>query len=80
MSEAIETAVRNLVAAIVAEIEERHRAPDRMLSIPEAASRLGIARSTVYEAIAAGRLRSIKLGRRRLVPESALGELVRGER
>jgi excisionase family DNA binding protein len=39
-----------------------------MLSIPEAAEQLGIGTTKVKQLIAAGRLASVTIGRRRLVP------------
>ena len=42
----------------------------------EAAKRLAIGRTFVYELLASGRLESIKLGRRRLIPAEALESLV----
>ena len=49
--------------------------PDRLLSIPEAAQALGgIGRTSLYAELQAGRLRSVKVGRRRLVPSSAVSE------
>lgn len=44
------------------------------LSIPEAAAALGVSRRTVWGMIADQRLRSLQIGRRRLVP---LAELAR---
>lgn len=38
--------------------------------------RLGVGRSTVFELIASGELRSVKVGRRRLVSEAALTEFI----
>jgi excisionase family DNA binding protein len=38
--------------------------------------RLGVGRSTVFAAIAGGQLRSVKVGRRRLVPESAITQFI----
>jgi len=43
-----------------------------MLSIPEAAQRLGIGTTKVKQLIAAGRLPSVTIGRRRLVPATRL--------
>ena len=40
--------------------------------IPEAAAELGIGRTTLYGEIAAGRLPTITIGRRRLVTRQAL--------
>ncbi len=38
--------------------------------------RLGLGRSTIFELIAAGRLRSVKVGRRRLISEAAIADFV----
>ena len=71
----IETATRELVAALRAEIAAtsvREPEPDRLLAIPAAADALGIGRSMLYEEIARGRIRTVKVGRRRLVPSGAV--------
>ena len=44
--------------------------------IPEVCKRLGIGRTLVYELIKKGKLRTIKLGSRTLVPESELHRLI----
>ncbi len=41
-------------------------------SVPDAAAMIGISRRTCYELMTAGQLRSVKLGRRRLVRHSDL--------
>ena len=46
--------------------------PHRMLSVQEAAGELGISRSLTYELLSSGALRSVKIGRRRLVPREAI--------
>ena len=46
--------------------------PPRCLRVEDAARLLNVGRSTVYDLIRSGRLRSIKIGRRRLVPRDAL--------
>ena len=46
----------------------------------EAGKVLGIGRTFVYELLATGKLESIKLGRRRLIPREALERLVAEER
>jgi excisionase family DNA binding protein len=48
----------------------------RLHSIEAVMSRLGLGRSSVYEEIGSGRLRSIKVGRRRLVSESAIVDFI----
>jgi len=42
------------------------------LSIPETAEAAGVGRTTIYNEINAGRLKSYKVGRRRLVSPTAL--------
>jgi excisionase family DNA binding protein len=50
-----------------------------LLSVREAAARLSIGRDTTYELVRSGRLRSVAIGRRRLVPFSELEDFVRRE-
>lgn len=57
---------------------ERPAAPDRLLSIPETAATLSLSRSVVYGEIGAGRLRTVKVGRRRLVPAASITEYIAG--
>lgn len=47
-----------------------------LYDIGEAAEALRLSRSALYELIKSGRLRTVKAGRRRLVPVSALEEYV----
>jgi excisionase family DNA binding protein len=47
-----------------------------LLRVTEAAQALRLSRSLVYELIRSGRLRSVKVGSRRLVPVGALAEYV----
>jgi len=42
----------------------------------EAAAMLGVCRDTVYVLMRSGRLRSVKLGRARLIPVAAIEELL----
>jgi excisionase family DNA binding protein len=74
---AIEALVAALVAAVHAEVTPSAEVPERLLSIDEAARMLGIGRSRLYEEIGSGRCRSLKVGRRRLVPSSAISDYVR---
>lgn len=46
-----------------------------LLSIAETVRVSGLGRSTVYELMAAGRLGSVKIGTRRLVPRQSIVEL-----
>lgn len=47
----------------------------RLHSVETALERLCVSRAKGYELIGSGRLRSVKIGRRRLIPESAIVEL-----
>jgi excisionase family DNA binding protein len=44
--------------------------------IPDACRRLGCGRTMIYELLAAGELRAIKLGNRTLIPESELQKFI----
>jgi excisionase family DNA binding protein len=48
----------------------------RLLRVEEAAQLLGIGRSLAYDLIRTGRLRSIKIGSRRLIPLAAIDEAI----
>jgi excisionase family DNA binding protein len=48
-----------------------------VVSIPEAASLLGISRSFAYVLAERGDLPVVRLGRRQLVPKAALSQLIR---
>ena len=47
-----------------------------MLTIDEVAQRLKISKSLVYRAIGDGKLRSIRIGNRRLIPASEITRLI----
>ena len=47
-----------------------------LLTVSEAADRLSLGRSKVYELMAAGHLRSVTIGRSRRVPADALNDFV----
>ena len=83
MSDRLRAAVMELVEALRDEIaveaaRPSEKEPDRLLSIAEAARALGIGRSALYSEISARRIRSVKVGRRRLVPSSAISEVASG--
>jgi excisionase family DNA binding protein len=59
--------VHQRTPADVAESEE-----DRGYSLEDAARRIGVGRSMVYELIASGELDAIRIGRRRIVPGMAI--------
>ena len=47
---------------------------DLVLTVDEAAERLRVSRWTLYNLIRSNQLRTVKIGRRRLVPVNALAE------
>jgi excisionase family DNA binding protein len=50
----------------------------RLLSISLACQILGLSRTSLYELISSGRVRSVTVGRRRLVPCEAIDEFIAG--
>lgn len=48
-------------------------------SIKEAAHATSISRSTLYALVAAGQIRSVNIGGRKVIPASALHALIEGE-
>jgi excisionase family DNA binding protein len=82
MSDRLRAAVMELVEALrdemAVEVRLSDREPDRLLSIEQAARALSIGRTALYSEIGAGRIRSVKVGRRRLVPSSAISEIASG--
>jgi excisionase family DNA binding protein len=49
---------------------------EQLLSVNEAAARLGIGRTTLYEMLAAGTIRSVRIHRRRLIREEQIADYV----
>jgi len=79
MSARLEAAIAELVASLEELVEVAARTDDRppeLLSIEEAGRRLAVGRTSLYDEIGAGRLRSIKVGRRRLIPAGAIAEFI----
>ncbi len=80
MTDRLALAISELIEAlretVRAEAAAAPRAPDRLLSVDEAASALGLGRSLLYAELGAGRLRSVKCGRRRLIPAEAVTEFI----
>lgn len=50
--------------------------PQRLFRVETVAQLLDLARSTVYEEIRLGRLRTVRIGRRRLIPTEYVEEYV----
>jgi excisionase family DNA binding protein len=51
---------------------------ERLLKVPEVAERMAVSRTTVYELMMSGSLRSVKIGKSRRVPETALDAWIQG--
>lgn len=58
--------------------EQLEAAVARLHKIDEAAALLGVHRSTLYGLIDSGQLQSVKIGRSRRVPESAIVSYIDG--
>ena len=56
-------------------IEDRGAVP-QLLRVDDACRLLSLSRTVIYELIRSGRLRSVKQGRTRLVPASAIAEYI----
>jgi hypothetical protein len=80
MSDRLAAALAELVAALRDEARgaaPETNAPDRLLSIPDACAALGgIGRTALYGELAAGRLGSLTVGRRRFVPAAAIADYI----
>jgi excisionase family DNA binding protein len=61
---------------MIMESRKSRTVPVVLLSVPEAAAALGLSKTMLYELIRSKRLRTVKQGRRRLVPVAALAEYV----
>lgn len=48
----------------------------KLNTIEQASERLGICRANLYKLLGSGQLRSVKIGRRRLVPEQAIADFI----
>jgi excisionase family DNA binding protein len=48
----------------------------RLLSIKQAVYELGISRTAVYEQITAGKIKTVKIGRRRLISSEAIEDFI----
>lgn len=82
MSDRLEAAIRNLAAVLLEEMAAVRPSlpePVRLLSVVEASSELGIARSTLYTEMDSGRLRSLTIGKRRLIPSDAIAAYIQAK-
>lgn len=58
--------------------EQRATASPVLLTVEDAARAMAVGRTTVYQLVAAGSLRSVKIGRSRRIPLDAIREYVAG--
>lgn len=87
LAEVLEKLVRRVVREELSELpacaghDEVARASQepQVLTVPEVAEVLRISRSRAYDLVGEGRLRSVRVGRRLLVPRWAVQELLGGE-
>jgi excisionase family DNA binding protein len=72
----IRVALAQLGDAIADALREskEHDEVERLLDIDTAARMLSLGRTKVYSELQAGRLRSVRAGRRRLIPASAIAD------
>ena len=68
LGEALHAVIEDAVAKALASVKAPSTADAVMLSVPEAAERLGVGTTKVKQLIASGQLASVTIGRRRLVP------------
>jgi excisionase family DNA binding protein len=57
-------------------VSQVEQIPRALISVNEAARVIGVSRSFAYELVASGHLTSVRLGRRVLVPVSAIDDLI----
>ena len=78
LAEALSDLVRDAVAEAIARIDHPSSDKSAFVGIAEAARRLNLGETTTKREIAAGRLRSVLVGRRRLVPVAAIADFAEG--
>jgi excisionase family DNA binding protein len=76
MTDRLEALIREIVREELAAARPK---PQQLLSVEQAADALGLGRTLVYQEISRGRLRSVRIGRRRLIPASAIDEYADSE-
>ena len=80
LADALRAVAEDLVARVVAAMQPMNEGDAAvMVSVAEAARRLGISASKVTQLVASGEVRSVKVGDRRLIPVSALAAFAESE-
>jgi excisionase family DNA binding protein len=72
---ALQAVIEHAVTAALAAAPTPSSGEPVMISVPEAAEQLGVGTTKVKQLIASGRLASVTIGRRRLVPTASLQAL-----
>ena len=70
---------RHMTKTITATVEREKPTQVVAMGVEEAAAACGLGRSMLYILMKAGRIRSIQLGRRRLIPLSALHDFIESQ-
>lgn len=79
MSTTDPAALAATIAAVLAATQSEPApvpAPATVLTVDEAADRLKVSRSLIYSQLRSGELRSIRLGRRRLIPAAEVDRII----
>lgn len=83
MSENNSTNIAAALAALLAAVGQNQAAapaaPQTMLTVGETAELLRCSESLIYAQLKDGRLRGVKVGRRRLIPSAEIDRLIAGE-
>jgi excisionase family DNA binding protein len=72
---ALQAVIEHAVTSALASVPAPISGEPVMLSVPEAAEQLGVGTTKVKQLIASGRLASVTIGRRRLIPTAGLQAL-----
>lgn len=72
LGEALQAVIEQAVSSALASLPASGAAEPFMLSVAEAAEQLGVGTTKVKQLIASGRLASVTIGRRRLVPAASI--------